>query len=64
MYTLFLQEYLAFGLASMFLNFSDFEPEIVLQVFLNTEGVTSPKILRNIFQSSLMFYYIIMLTNN
>ena len=45
----------------MSLNFSDFEPRIILKLFLNATGVTSPKNLRNIFQSLLMFYYIIKL---
>ena len=44
---------------SIFLDFSDFEPRIILKLFLNTKGVVSPKILMNIFQSRLMFYYII-----
>ena len=43
----------------MFFMFSDFEPRIVRNLFLNTKGVASPKNLRNIFQSLLMLYYIL-----
>ena len=42
----------------MFLNFSDFEPRIILKLFLNTKGVNSPKNIRNLFQSFLVLYYI------
>ena len=56
-----LKEYLHFFRASIFLNFPDFEPRSILKLFLNTKGVTSPKRLRNIFQSLLMFYYVIKL---
>ena len=37
------------------LKFSDFEPRIILKLFLNTKAVT----LRNIFKLLLMFYYVI-----
>ena len=45
------------------LNFGKFfwfKPRIILK-FLNTKGVTSPKNSRNLFQSLLIFYYIIKL---
>ena len=45
----------------LFLNFSDFEPRIIRKLFLNTEGETWPKNLKNIFQSLLMFYCIVKL---
>ena len=31
----------------MFLNFSDFEPRIIPNLFLNTKGLISPKNVRN-----------------
>ena len=45
----------------LFLKFSDFEPRIILELFLNAKGLPSPKTLRNIFQYFFMFYYIIKL---
>ena len=45
----------------MFLNFSDFEPRIILKLFFNTKVVTSPKYLMNIFQSYLTIFCIIKL---
>ena len=48
----------------IFLKFSDFEPRIILQLFLNTEDATSPITLRNVFQFVLMFYYIIKLSKS
>ena len=61
MYSLF---YLAFFQALIFSNLSDFEPRIILKLFLKNEGVISPKNLRNIYQSLLMFYYIIKLSKS
>ena len=46
----------------LFLNFSDFEPRIILKLFLNTEGETSPKNLEAIVQSLLMFCCIVKLS--
>ena len=46
------------------LKFSDFEPKIIPTLFLNTKGVASPKNLRNVFQSLLIFYYIIKLSKS
>ena len=48
----------------MLLNFSDFESRIVLILFSVTKGVASPKSLWNVFQSLLMFYYIIELSKS
>ena len=47
--------------ASIFLNFPDFELRIILTLFICIKGVAAPKYSMNIFQSSLMFYYIIKL---
>ena len=60
----FLLEYLNFFPALMFLNFYDFKPRIILKLFLNTDGLTSPKNLRNTFQSLLMLYFIIKLSRS
>ena len=48
------------------LTFSDFEPRIILKSFFNTKGITSPKKLKNIFQSVflLILYYIIRLSRS
>ena len=46
------------------LNFSDFEPRNILNLFLNTKGVTWHKNLRNLFQSLLMFNCIINLSKS
>ena len=46
------------------MKFSDFEPRIFLGLFFNTKAVTSPKNLRNPFQSFLLFYYIINLSKS
>ena len=43
----------------MFLHFYDFEPRIIPRLFSNTKSITVFENLRNIFQSLLMFYYII-----
>ena len=56
--------FLIFFRASIFLDFSDFEPRIILKLSLNTKGATSPRNFRNIFQSLLMFYYIIKLSKS
>ena len=40
------------------------KPRIILKLFLNAKGVSSPNNLANIFQSSLMFYYIIKLNKS
>ena len=40
------------------------ESRIILKFFLNNKGVASPKNLRVIFRSLLMFYYIIKLSNS
>ena len=45
----------------MLLSFYDFEPRIIIKLFLKSKGVILPKCLRNVFQSLLMFYYIIKL---
>ena len=50
--------------ASIILNFFDFDPRIILKLFLNTNGVASSKTLRNIFQSLLIFYNIIKLSKS
>ena len=60
-YTLFFNEYLTVFRALIFLNMLDFEPRIILKLFLNTKGLNSPKNLRNTFQSLLVLYYIIKL---
>ena len=44
--------------------FSNLEPRTSLKLFLNTKCTTLLKTLRNIFQSFLMFYYIIKLSNS
>ena len=62
--TLFFIRIPKFFRASIFLNFYGFEPRIILQLFLNTKSVTSPNNFRNIFQSFLMFYYIIKLSKS
>ena len=59
-----LQEYPALCQAPMLLNFSDFESRIILKLYSITKGVASPKSLRNVFQSLLMFYYIIELSRS
>ena len=48
---------------SIFLNSSDLEPWIILELFLSTKGVTWPANQVYIFQSLLMFYYIITLVS-
>ena len=63
-HTLFLSEYINFFRAVIFLNFPDFELGIILELFLNTKGRTSPKNSTNIFQCLLMFYYIIELSKS
>ena len=45
--------------ASIFFNFSAFEPRFILNLFLNASSLTLLKNLRNIFRTSLMFYYIL-----
>ena len=60
----FLQEFLTFCQASIIKNFSHFEPRIILKSFSNTNGVTSAKNLRNLFQSLLMFYHNTKLSNS
>ena len=47
-----------FCLASMFLTLCDFDPRIILKVFLSTKGVTYLENQRNIFQSSSFQYFI------
>ena len=51
----------SFCQAWMILSFSDFELRTILTLFLNIKGEASPKNLRNICQSLLMFYYIVKL---
>ena len=46
----------------MFLNVSEFEPIIILKLILNTKGINSSKILRNVVQSLLIFCYIMKLS--
>ena len=46
----------------MFFNASDYEPRIVLTLFLTTEVETSPENFKSAFKSLLMFYYIIKLS--
>ena len=58
-YTLFSIRIPSFFQASKFLNFSNFEPRIILKLLLINKGVPFPKNLWNIFRSLLMFYYII-----
>ena len=57
-YNLLLEKYLTFFRVSIFLNLFDFEPRISFKLLINIKVVTS-KNLSNIFQSLLMFYYII-----
>ena len=46
-------------LLTLFLNFSGFEPFIILKLFLNIEGATTSENERIISKSLLMFYFII-----
>ena len=50
----FLREYLTFFRAAIFLNFSGFEPKIILKLFSNVKGVPWAGNERNIFRSLLM----------
>ena len=47
---------------TIFLNFSDFEPRIILKLFLNTKSTTQHDNQKNTLQSLFMFYYIIQLS--
>jgi len=64
LYMLFFYKKPSFLPSLNILKFSDFEPRIILKLFLNTKGVISPKYLRNIFQSFLMSYFIIKLSKS